>query len=176
MPDDKKQPALKEEEIVRSLVPDPAQPPDVRVLVGFLGKSAQERSWRLYVTPNFSEYVEFAEADVVHSRTLQTGPSTPLGGTVVWLKRGANVMRVRTTSREAQADFLQGSIARRIACPPGGRSFTPAHRHLATPFQTVHVSCVADFCDFVALSFLGGGDVFCGGGGTWDCTWTAECQ
>ena len=61
MPDDKKQPPRKEEEIVRSLVPDPAQPPDVRVLVGFLGRSARERSWRLYVTPNFSDYVEFGK-------------------------------------------------------------------------------------------------------------------
>jgi hypothetical protein len=160
MADDKEQPDLTEEEIVRSLVPDPAQPPDVRLLVGFLGRSTQEHLWRLYVTPKFSEYVEFAEADVVHSRTLPAGPGTPLGGTVVWLKRRGNIVRTRTTSREAQADFLQGSIAKRIACPPGGHPFIPAHYYLAK-FHTAYISCVPEFCDFVIPSFLGGGSVFC---------------
>ena len=84
-------------------------------------------------------------------------------------------MRVRTTSREAQADFLQGSIARRIACPPGGRGFTPAHRHLANPFHTAHISCVADFCDFVIASFLGGGSVYCTEDYACGATVAAEC-
>jgi len=175
MPDDKKkQTALTEEEIVRSLVPDPAQPPDVRVLVGFLGRSTHERSWRLYVTPNFNEYVEFAEADVVHSRTLQASPGRPLGGTVLWLKRGGNLMRTRTTSREAQADFLQGSIAKRNACQPGGRPFIPAYHYLAK-FHTAYISCVPDFCDFVAASFLGGGSVYCTEDYACGATVAAEC-
>ncbi|MDJ0944428.1 MAG: hypothetical protein QNJ30_13225 [Kiloniellales bacterium] len=172
--------SLKADPIVKHLVPDPSIVPDVRVLIGFLGKSSRDKHWRLYVNPTFDDYLEFGEADVVHCHSLEADANR-LGGSVVWIKREANVHRTRTSSREAQADFLHGAIAARasrrtlapgiadaiLAWRPGG-GFQPGS-------IAVHVSCVREFCDFAPVSFLGGGDVYCTGSFQCDSTWQAEC-
>ncbi|HBY94404.1 MAG TPA: hypothetical protein DEP84_10660 [Chloroflexi bacterium] len=164
-------PKLEPDALIEHLVPDASQVPDVRVLVGFLGKSTRERRWRLYLTPSLNEYVEFDEDDVVYSHTLESDES-PLGGTVVWVRREANLLHTRSVSREAQADFLQGAITAGVSRRRG--RFGPARQLLA--FQqyvqlaslAVHVSCVREFCEFVVVS--GEGFSFC-------ClpTWEAEC-
>lgn len=100
---------LSQDELVTGLVPDSNRTPDVRMLSGFLGKSAQDGYWRLYLTPELNEYIEFSAQDVVHSQRIDPSQS-PLGGTVVWLRREANLTHSRSMSGETQADFLQGSI------------------------------------------------------------------
>ncbi len=158
--------------LVERLIPDPSEIPDVRVLIGFLGKSTRDKYWRLYLNPNLDDYVEFSEDDVVHSHSLDADANR-LGGAVVWVKRAANLQRTRTTSREAQSDFLQGAIAARAArktLAPGVASAFAAWRpgggvQLAS--VAAFVSCVREFCDFVPVSFLGGGDVYCTG--SFDC-------
>jgi hypothetical protein len=166
---------LKPDALTERLVPDASQIPDVRVLGGFLGKSTREGYWRLYLTPTLNEYVEFAEDDVVHSHTLESDESQ-LGGTVIWVRREANLQHTRSASREAQADFLQGVIA---ASAWGRGRLTRARRDLfasclgACPdypqradiflsFAGHANSCVSDICNnFMAPSFLAGGDVQC---------------
>ena len=101
---------LNEDELIKNLVPDPSQVPDARMLFGFLGKSSREGYWRLYLTPELNEYVEFQEEDVLHTQSFAT-PENPLGGKAVWVKRETNLLRTSTKSREAQAEFLQGDIA-----------------------------------------------------------------
>jgi hypothetical protein len=101
--------SLDQDELVKSLAPDSQRPPDVRMLNGFLGKSTQDGYWRLYLTPELTEYVEFSEEDVIHSQRLDPNQS-PLGGTVVWVRREANLTHTRPVSPEAHTEFLQGSI------------------------------------------------------------------
>ncbi len=173
-------PRLEPDDLINRLLPDASQLPDVRVLVGFLGKSTRQGYWRLYFTLTLDEYVEFAETDVVHSHAFGSEESR-LGGTLVWVRREANLQHTRTVSREAQADFLQGaitnSLAKRVRRGTGGRGMVAFQPHYVQfGSVAVHPSCVHEFCEYVANSFLGGGDVYCGG--SWECTpgtWQAEC-
>jgi hypothetical protein len=164
---------MKPDAITERLVPDPSHVPDVRVVAGFLGNTTREGYWRLYLTADLTTYIEFRQEDVVHSEQLKPEDS-PLGGTVVWIKRDANVRRIRTTSREAQADFLQGAIKAHLKrrTPPTG--MRPPLVAQVLPFSpSFHFWSICD--ELAAPSFLGGGDVFCGG--SFECfpTWEAEC-
>jgi hypothetical protein len=101
---------LEQDKLVELLAPDASQLPDLRALIGFLGRSTRQGYWRLYSTLVLDEYVEFSETDVVHAHVVNRNHGK-LGGTVVWLRRHANLQQTRTISREAQADFLHGDIA-----------------------------------------------------------------
>jgi hypothetical protein len=157
---------LEPDELVERLVPDASQVPDVRVLVGFLGRSTREGYWRLYLTPTLNEYVEFAQGDVVHSHAFESDVGR-LAGTVVWVKRAANLQHTRNVSREAQADFLQGAItagvSRGVRRGVGGQILAlqpPLQQFLS--FAGHANSCVSDICNvFLGPSFLGGNDVYC---------------
>jgi hypothetical protein len=159
---------LEQDALIARLIPDASQVPDVQVLVGFLGKSTREGYWRLYLTIILNEYVEFDEKDVVHRRAFECDESR-LGGTMVWIRRGANLQHTQSVSREAQADFLQGGItASAFGRDPGRPSSGPVQ---VAPQQAMFLSfaghansCVSDICNnFMGRSFMGGGDVNCGG-------------
>ena len=102
-------PQLKQDRLVESIVPDPNQPPSVITLTGFLGNGAQQGDWRLYLSANLDEYVEFSESDVVHHQPISQERS-PLGGTTVWVRSGTTLRHTCVESRQVQADFLQGGI------------------------------------------------------------------
>lgn len=146
--------------LIEKLVRDPADVPDLRALAGYLGRSSRPRHIRLYLTPDLGDYVEIPEDGVVHKESLTT-EDRPLGGTAVWIRREAKTVRVRSASREAQADFLRGALSNHLRqTHPGAGRFkrlTPA------PYAGLnfHLSSVPEFCDFVILSFLGGGSVYC---------------
>lgn len=103
-----------EEEFVTHLVPDPSQLPDVVLLSGFCGRSSRPGHSRLYVTPELTAFVDVPEEDIVHSQAVDRDRSA-LGGTFLWVRRGADLKTTSTTSRESQADFLRGNIAGAIA-------------------------------------------------------------
>lgn len=161
---------MKPDPIVERLVPDPADVPDVRVLNGLLGKSTRKSHWRLYLGADLSSYVEFSRTDVVHSQQLE-GSDHPLGGTIVWVKRDANLTRTQSTSREAQADFLQGQIS---SCRRRRRPTVGGLGVGAVPFSpSFHFWSICD--ELAAPSFMQGGDVFCGGSFQCSSSWAAEC-
>jgi hypothetical protein len=103
------QKGLKEDEVIARLVPDPAAPPDVIAMVGFLGKSTRPKFWRVYRTLDLKDYTEIAEGDIVQSESLKS-ERKPLGGTVIWVKSGARLQNSRSESAVAEADFMQGEI------------------------------------------------------------------
>lgn len=70
-----------------------------------------EDRWRLYFNPHLTEYVEFKFVDMVAQQAVNSGPNSPLGGHMVWLKAEARVQFVRVTTLSSQAGFLQGPIA-----------------------------------------------------------------
>lgn len=100
---------LHEDPIVESLMPDPSTPLDTVQLSGYLGKSDQEGRWRLYLTPDLSEYLDIEENDIVSSHQTEE-PASPLGGTILMVKPQANIRRVFVSSSEARAAFLRGDI------------------------------------------------------------------
>lgn len=104
-----KQP-LKQDSLVDRLTENTSQQePTVRV-TGWLGRGGDEGKWNLFLSPELNEYIQFSEKDVVHSQPLPAEFS-PVGGTIVWLRKGASVQHVTVATLDAQAKFLGGSIA-----------------------------------------------------------------
>ncbi|MGO9781823.1 MAG: hypothetical protein ACLPKE_36245 [Streptosporangiaceae bacterium] len=98
---------LNEDPLVAALVPDPAQlPVNAAVLRGFIGKSLDEGSWRLYLDAELTEYVEIPKAEILYARELPDG-----GGTAVWVPGTLRLDRVRVAATQIQAEFLSGAIA-----------------------------------------------------------------
>src|SRR5207237_6594412 len=95
---------LKQDALVEKLVADPSKTTDVQVLVGFLGRSSEAGNWRLYLTPQLDSYVEFSAEDVIHTQSLATEQS-PLGGTMVWLRRDATLQYTLIGTLQAQVAF-----------------------------------------------------------------------
>lgn len=74
---------------------------DVMKLFGFyLGRSDRPDSWRLYLTPNLSRYLEFRKVDTVHAERLETGR------VAAWLRANASVQEGEATVE----DFLKGGL------------------------------------------------------------------
>jgi hypothetical protein len=101
---------LTEDELVSALVPDPSNLPDTTVMVGFLGRSSREGFWRLYLTADLGEFVDFAAADVLHTQVIES-PADALGGRAVWIRRTATVHRSVTDPLGTQTEFLRGDVA-----------------------------------------------------------------
>jgi hypothetical protein len=100
---------IKEDPLVAALVPDPAKlPVNAAVLAGFVGKSLDEGSWRLYLDAGLTEYVEIPETEILYARELPGG-----AGTAVWVPATLTLDRVRVAATQIQAEFLSGTIAAR---------------------------------------------------------------
>jgi len=104
---------LRQNDLIRKLVPDPGQHQPLTTLVGYLGRSTREGEWRLYLTEDLNEYVEFSEQDVVHSQPLAEEQSR-LSATQIWLPAETRLRHTQIISRQVQADFLRGEIASRF--------------------------------------------------------------
>jgi hypothetical protein len=105
--------SLEQDPVVEKLVPDPGEPPKLKVLIGLLGRSPREGYWRLYVTAYLNDYFEFRGDEVVHHQRLEPNQS-PLGGTVVWVRATAEILRTSSTPAVTAQEFLQGEIARAL--------------------------------------------------------------
>ena len=102
-------PEQRPDDLAAELVPDPTKLPDLVVLRGYLGKSARVGVSRLYVDLSFSEFVEVADEDVVANRSLAANQN-PLGGTVLWVRRNATLLRATVCLAQEHAAFLNGEI------------------------------------------------------------------
>lgn len=81
----------------------------LQLRVGWVGRSADPKALRIYLSPAFERHLEVAQADVAHIERVDPQVS-PLGGSLVWLRRGAVVRESATRRADAQADFLSGGI------------------------------------------------------------------
>src|SRR5258705_2922850 len=100
--------------LVEKIIPDPSVAADVKVFTGFVGDSLKEGQVRLYLTPEFDEYLEISEKDIVNVFSVKND-TNPLAGSVLWIKKKATIEFVKATSRHLQAEFLQGSISNMLA-------------------------------------------------------------
>ena len=98
------------------------------LLFGFLGEGAEDGRLRLYLSPQLTEFVEFAENDLSHRALLPEG-SAPLQMSAVWIRRSARVRVTQTISRTMRAELLRGAIEGREAQgspdPAVGRTARP---------------------------------------------------
>jgi hypothetical protein len=89
---------------------DPAQVPEgITCLSGILGKSSKAGYSVLYLGLDMTERAEIRDEDILFSEPLppERSPFGTLGGTVVCVKKGANVVYSHTTSRQVPAESLQ---------------------------------------------------------------------
>lgn len=129
---------LSEDAIIQALVPDPAKVPELQMLAGLLGRGTQEGYWRLYLTPDLGEYVEFAAEDLVHCKRIE---ATALERAIVWIKAGARLRHTRTTVAQAQGEFLKGDIASGYLGGLGPGGIQPAAGMATTTVTTSTVPC-----------------------------------
>ncbi len=144
-------PGLQQDPLVDRLAPDPGQvPADLIRLAGFLGKSTKPGHWRLYLNPELSEYVEVAEADIVHSQA-NSGDPNAMAGTSLWVRRGASLQHTRVESRQVEAEFLQGDITGSMLAGQTARA--PGPQQLFHLPNTIVVSrFCSHFCSAVCSS------------------------
>jgi hypothetical protein len=109
---DERKPEIKQDALVERLVADPANP-GVKLLSGYLGRGDREGVWRLYLNLEFNDYLEIAEADILHVEKLGRDDASQAGAWV-WVKRDASVDHVRGERRGAQGEFLGGAISSRF--------------------------------------------------------------
>ncbi len=96
-----------EPNFVDALVKDPSNPPKVRLITGYAGKSATEGMTRIYSNPELSAHIDVATEAVLHSQPV---PNDPLGAKYFWIQRDADVTRRDGGPVEVRAKFLSGQI------------------------------------------------------------------
>ncbi|MEV4365302.1 hypothetical protein [Nonomuraea sp. NPDC049625] len=133
-------------------------PPDVQAFAGFLGRAPEQGHWRLFLSADLTEFLEFEERDLVHHTKIDPAASI-LGGTVIWLRRDATVRHTRLDTHQAQLEFLVGNITTGhlggtlgavVARKPGGggiKSIPPqASVCIACPTGGGEHTCVPAVC------------------------------
>ena len=101
---------VKLDEFTSRVVPDPKNPTDALLLVGFLGASSEAGQTRIYWDASLSSYVDVDHADILHTEALSKDQS-PLGGAIIWVKRSAEVsVGSATGGRSAKGKFFEGPL------------------------------------------------------------------
>jgi hypothetical protein len=96
-------------DFIEALVEDPANPPQLQVLTGYRGRSAQEGQTRLYLDPTLSGWVDIPGEAILFQREVQD--EYGLGKSLVWTRPDAQLQIGPQASGDTGADFLQGQVA-----------------------------------------------------------------
>src|SRR5215211_136674 len=116
-------PNLRYDDFVGRIVQNPKEPPGVTLLSGYLGSSSEEGHVRLYLDEELCRYVEIPEKAIRHTQELPPEQS-PLGGSLVWIDSGAEVVHGPAGSERRKATFLEGQIAQDYFGSAGGGTGT----------------------------------------------------
>jgi hypothetical protein len=144
---------LTEDDLVEGLAPDPGSLPDARQVSGWLGRSTRSDRWRVYLTPELNRFLEFSRAEILHHRRL-TMSDVPLGGTLVWIRREAEVVETWTGSRQGQARFLEGDLMGLLQDPVARQLFDLTMRlHPIATTSPCAVAASAKFCIAAGVAF-----------------------
>lgn len=122
-------PEQKPDDLAAELVPDPTNIPDLQILRGFLGKSGRPGFSRLYFDLMFTDYVEVADGDILARRSFATDQN-PLGGSMLWVKASATLLRATIIPAQEHATFLKGAIT--ASALRRSRTELPVARNLAS--------------------------------------------
>ncbi len=95
------------DDFVARLVPDPKDPPDLMSMSGYLGASSEEGYVRLYLDEELSRYAEIPKESIRHAQELSPERS-PLGGSLLWIDRDAELMHGRAGAKPGPASCLEG--------------------------------------------------------------------
>jgi hypothetical protein len=102
------------DEIVAALLgTDTCKAANVRVLRGFLGPGCTKCHLRVYLNAELDEFVEVHHDDVMLTQYVPAVLS-PLGGSLVWVKRSAKLTYTRSRQVSASSEFLEGDLRERF--------------------------------------------------------------
>jgi hypothetical protein len=95
--------------IIGELVEDPAAPPQVMQITGYLGKTPRAGYVRIYESLTLDEYTDVPEAAILH---VEEVPETDLeyGGTRLFVNANAQVIREGRPGMQAESGYLEGAI------------------------------------------------------------------
>ena len=96
-----------QESIVEEQISQPGEVPQTQMIAGFLAESSQPDHQRVLLDPTGNQYLEIPTADIVSTRSLDTGQTaTGLGGSAVFVNQNAHVLRC-TVQPMSVLDFVR---------------------------------------------------------------------
>jgi hypothetical protein len=104
-------------DFVGRVVRDAKNPPETRMLTGWLGDAADEGYRRLYTDAELTAYVDIPADAILYTEPIRD--VQPSGGVFVWIKRDAALKPGGSASSRA-ARFLQGQVQQDFASGGGG--------------------------------------------------------
>lgn len=132
---------------VGRLVPDPASPPELTMLVGYPGASVEEGHVRLYASPDLSRWWEIPEDGVLHRQAV---PNDSLGAEIVWIRRDKQPV---LNSRRSDSDMNTFTF---MGCPTLGCTAAAAAVPPAQPAPlTLQCSLLCPTSHLVCLPSMG---------------------
>jgi hypothetical protein len=106
---------------IAALVADPAAPPDVKLLRGYIGASDTDKTTRLYSDPELSVWWDIPDSAIVHRAAVA---DDPLGAEFVWVLRDTVIARHAKNEPEVRAKFLSGDLQRQYMPGAGAQGET----------------------------------------------------
>ncbi len=104
-----KAPKYRKSKFVSEIAKDPKQLPNVLLLSGYLGDSSEEDHARLYLDPEFDNYVEIPNEGILYTQDIPE-EELPLGGSYVWIEADADLTHGKVGTERHSGKFLQGQI------------------------------------------------------------------
>lgn len=101
---------------VDSIVKDPSNPPQVKLVVGYIGKSTASDHTRIYANPELSEHIDVPQSSILHTQDV---PNDHLGAKYVWISKDADITRRDSNQTEMKAKFLSGPLTARAEATAG---------------------------------------------------------
>jgi hypothetical protein len=101
---------LKIHELARELIKKVDNPPNLVMLIGYIGESKSQDRVRLYLNLNFDEYVEVLRKDIRHTKEADKD-MIEFGGTCIWVDKTATITHTKLQASEVRAEFLKGTIS-----------------------------------------------------------------
>ncbi|HLY79886.1 MAG TPA: hypothetical protein VKQ70_10955, partial [Caulobacteraceae bacterium] len=137
MPDTPKSGAAGGADFVKNIVKDPANVPDVKQYVGWVGESSVPNAIRLYLTADLSSYLEIPSADVLH-RAPVAGSTD--GAEQLWVRQESAIQAKAAPAANNLAHFFAGALA---GAAQAGAPQGPQAQALTLPAQcqSVQAAC-----------------------------------
>jgi hypothetical protein len=130
-------------------VDNPAEPPAVRQLAGFLGDSPEPDHTRLYLDAQLSDWIDVPDADFVHW-VLPPDDKDATDAALVWLREGATIRRRASANGATSLDryvtgphysgYLPNGGAQRPGAAPPAVHAAGSERYVL-PTQTGYSPC-----------------------------------
>ncbi|XCN71472.1 MAG: hypothetical protein Q3M24_14245 [Candidatus Electrothrix aestuarii] len=111
---------------VDKVVKDPANVPNVMLLSGFVGKSAEKDHTRLYLDAVLSNFYDIPDESILHQAQLPLQVN-PLGADLLWVEQDAQFIVKGKSQEEERASFFSGDIVTNYARNYGPTAWYGCH-------------------------------------------------